>query len=49
MLPAPRMRDLIVVGAILIYVVETGNLIIGLGMAAVLRLLESWQKRQRPN
>lgn len=43
------MRDLVVVSAILLYVVDTGNLIIGLGMAAVLRLLESRQKRQQPN
>lgn len=49
MLPAPRMRDLVVVGAILAYVVATGNLFIGLVTAALLRVLESQQKRRQPN
>lgn len=47
MLPAPRPRDLVVVSAILAYVVATGNLLIGLVTAALLRLLESGQKRRQ--
>jgi F0F1-type ATP synthase membrane subunit c/vacuolar-type H+-ATPase subunit K len=41
MLPAPNMRDLVVVGMITGYVVATGNLIIGLVIAMLLRFLES--------
>jgi len=47
MAPAPRVRDLVVVGTILAYVVATGNLIIGLAVAALLRLLESGRKHRQ--
>ena len=47
MIPMPRLHEIVIVGAILFYVVATGNLLIGLAVAVFLRVLDSIRADQR--